>query len=208
MDGKEKILDVALRVFAERGLQKAKISDIAESAGMSKKTIYKHFQGKEDLILQVYSSLIWGINNQVEELANSDKSLPNKLAGIVKIAADKLDIITPALISDAKGRLPAVKGFLGQYIENAVFNRFRALIEDGIKSNDIKSNVGVDSVILLYRDAIFSFIYMRFNKNVPEGVNVKQPLSVFCEALVTIFRGILVEESERELDQYLSQIKY
>ncbi len=43
------ILQAALEVFAEQGLARARVEDIAKRAGVSKGTVYLYFTGKEDL---------------------------------------------------------------------------------------------------------------------------------------------------------------
>ncbi len=51
---KQRILDVALEEFAEKGLYGARINDLAEKAGVNKRLIYEHFNNKEEL----YSSVL------------------------------------------------------------------------------------------------------------------------------------------------------
>lgn len=44
------ILTAALEIFAQKGFQKAGVTEIARRAGVSEGTIYKEFEGKEDLL--------------------------------------------------------------------------------------------------------------------------------------------------------------
>ena len=48
---KEEIVQAALRVIGERGVNSLTISAIAEAAGMSEANIYRHFGGKQDVLL-------------------------------------------------------------------------------------------------------------------------------------------------------------
>jgi len=50
---KEEIVDAAQKVFFEKGLQSATMDDIADSAELSKGTIYLYYKSKEDLYLAV-----------------------------------------------------------------------------------------------------------------------------------------------------------
>lgn len=53
IDKKEKrgrILDAAIRVFAQRGVKNTKIAEIAEKAGIGKGTVYEYFQSKDEII--------------------------------------------------------------------------------------------------------------------------------------------------------------
>ncbi|OXM17443.1 TetR family transcriptional regulator [Paenibacillus herberti] len=52
MKSKE-IKDVALKFFTMHGYEGASLSQIAETVGMKKQSLYAHFKGKDDLFLQV-----------------------------------------------------------------------------------------------------------------------------------------------------------
>ena len=48
-DTREKLLDAAARVFAEKGYANASMDDVAAAAGMTKGALYWNFEGKEAL---------------------------------------------------------------------------------------------------------------------------------------------------------------
>lgn len=50
---KDRILDAALRIFAEKGFQEATISEISREAQVSEATIYEYFGTKEDLLFAI-----------------------------------------------------------------------------------------------------------------------------------------------------------
>ena len=47
---RERIIDVANRLFYEEGIRAVSVDTISEKAGISKKTLYYHFKSKDDLI--------------------------------------------------------------------------------------------------------------------------------------------------------------
>lgn len=51
----EKILEVSLKLFSEKGYDKTTMQDIVTALGMSKGAIYHHFKSKEELINAVSS---------------------------------------------------------------------------------------------------------------------------------------------------------
>jgi len=51
---RERILRAAIDTFAESGYFNAKVSDIAKAAGVADGTIYLYFDGKEDLLINVF----------------------------------------------------------------------------------------------------------------------------------------------------------
>lgn len=49
----EQVIEAAIQLFAERGIDRTSMDAIAEASGVSKATIYKHWADKEALLLEV-----------------------------------------------------------------------------------------------------------------------------------------------------------
>ena len=54
---RERILDIALELFTERGYDKTSLRDIAERLGTTKAALYYHFERKEDIFLELHLRL-------------------------------------------------------------------------------------------------------------------------------------------------------
>lgn len=57
---RDRLLHCARRAFLEHGFADANVSRIAEAAGISKKTVYKHVESKEALLLAVMADAMSG----------------------------------------------------------------------------------------------------------------------------------------------------
>jgi AcrR family transcriptional regulator len=53
-----KITEAALKVFSKKGYHDSKIDEIAEEAGLSKPTIYKYVQSKEEILKSITESSV------------------------------------------------------------------------------------------------------------------------------------------------------
>jgi AcrR family transcriptional regulator len=53
----KKVLEAAVQLFSERGIDATSMDAVAETSGVSKATIYKHWQDKDALILEVMGHL-------------------------------------------------------------------------------------------------------------------------------------------------------
>jgi AcrR family transcriptional regulator len=56
-DTRERILDVALDLFTEKGYDKTTLREIAEQLGFTKAALYYHFPGKKDILLALHFRL-------------------------------------------------------------------------------------------------------------------------------------------------------
>ena len=54
---RERILDIALALFAEQGYDKTSLRDISERLGTTKAALYYHFERKEDILLELHLRL-------------------------------------------------------------------------------------------------------------------------------------------------------
>jgi AcrR family transcriptional regulator len=56
-DTRERILDVALDLFARQGFDGTSLREIAESLGLTKAALYYHFESKDDILLALHMRL-------------------------------------------------------------------------------------------------------------------------------------------------------
>ncbi|WP_270334975.1 TetR/AcrR family transcriptional regulator [Ligilactobacillus acidipiscis] len=75
--GKRKIFSAALKLFSEKGFSKVGTKEIAQQAGVSQSTLFKHFHTKEELLQQILDPLIANILPDYEK--NFAASLPEKM---------------------------------------------------------------------------------------------------------------------------------
>jgi AcrR family transcriptional regulator len=52
------LLDVALKLFVERGYIAVRVEDIARAAGISRATFYKHFSERDEILAELFARLL------------------------------------------------------------------------------------------------------------------------------------------------------
>ena len=71
MSTRESIMDVALRMFSERGYEAVSIRDICGEVGIKESTLYYHFINKKDILdslVEKFRSHIDGLLAHVDEI--------------------------------------------------------------------------------------------------------------------------------------------
>lgn len=68
------ILDAAVRVFAERGFNHCRVSDIADEAGVAYGLVYHYFKSKDGILDEVFLER-WGLMLDVIQAAHDDDAL-------------------------------------------------------------------------------------------------------------------------------------
>ena len=70
---KNQILNAAENVFTKKGLDLARMDDIADETGLSKGTLYLYFKSKDDLIIAILDRIFQGVFKQLD--ARKDNQL-------------------------------------------------------------------------------------------------------------------------------------
>ena len=86
---REAILEAALRLFAEHGVDSASMADIARAVGITKPTLYHYFSGKIEILEQLMAEPYYS-TDYVAEVLRSDAPLEDRLR---QLAMDYLDAI-------------------------------------------------------------------------------------------------------------------
>lgn len=79
----EKIERVTLALFAEKGVDRTTIGDIARAAGIAEGTIYRHYPSKEELIWRLFSHNYLRLSGELQALQARQIGLRAKLAAMV-----------------------------------------------------------------------------------------------------------------------------
>jgi AcrR family transcriptional regulator len=97
----EKVLNAALALFAERGIETTSMDAIAQASGVSKATIYNHWADKEALLLEVML-MVNGLDREPEDVDTGDVQR-DLTTVLMRKPPDKFDAarnrMTPSLIA-------------------------------------------------------------------------------------------------------------
>ncbi len=107
-DSREKILNVAERIFAQKGFDGARVDEIAREAGVNKALIYYYFKSKKDILESLFLSLINDVKMIIERVGgeivglSDEGELDKALDYMLDFVLAKRDIIRIALIESLK----------------------------------------------------------------------------------------------------------
>ncbi len=82
VDKEQKRHDIALAcrdLLLENGIENLTISQIAQTAGVGKGTIYEYFENKEDIVFEIISTFLYQYQQQLKELIVSPLDVRQKL---------------------------------------------------------------------------------------------------------------------------------
>jgi AcrR family transcriptional regulator len=81
---KELIARTALLLFVEKGITETTIRDIAGAAGIAEGTLYRHYESKDQLAWELFSTNYLAFARELDRLQEEYDTLQDKLAAMIR----------------------------------------------------------------------------------------------------------------------------
>jgi len=139
----EQIIEAALKVFAEHGVEKARMEDVGTEAGLSKATLYLYFKTKDVLIgvimRRVFASMLRGFRPPAASNAPVKEQLPQFATRLVA-ELHRMRPLLPLLYEFyAMGlRKSAAREVLGEFVSEFIAT-LAPVIEQGVNNGELRA---------------------------------------------------------------------
>ena len=90
-DKRERILEAAIRVFAQGGFYATRVSDIAREAGVADGTNYLYFENKDDVLISIFQDRIGKLIEVLREVAARDEPVDKRVRRIIELQLGLLE---------------------------------------------------------------------------------------------------------------------
>ena len=101
VDRREQILEVATRLFAERGFSGTSLDDVAAEIGFTKPAIYYWFDSKDEILFEIHDRIVAGAMRRVRAIRRSGMPAHGQLVAALRAHAETLlDNIEANLVFD------------------------------------------------------------------------------------------------------------
>ncbi|MFH2039816.1 MAG: TetR/AcrR family transcriptional regulator [Chloroflexota bacterium] len=187
---KNQILNAAENVFTRKGLDEARMQDIAVETGLSKGTLYLYFKSKEDLVIAILDRIFGGLFKQLKTRQDDNTS-----------AIEAIWSFTDEAVNDFKIMLrmmPIAYEFMGLAFRNTIvqkalkryFNFYMdaliPIIQRGIESGEFR-RVDPTEVALaagaIFEGTILLWVYDR--SRVDPEKHIRSSIKLLLEGVQT-----------------------
>ena len=131
MEEQNKIVELSEEKFFRDGFYKTTMDEVASELKMSKKTIYKFFPSKDDLITAIARHFMEGLRNKILPALNSDKNAIEKLAELNHILAKVSTKISTKRMDEIKQHLPKLWNEIDAFRTKMMFANITKVIDQG-----------------------------------------------------------------------------
>jgi AcrR family transcriptional regulator len=149
-DARARILAAAERLFIEHGFARVTMDEMASALGMSKKTLYRHFQSKEELCGAVLDTVFVAIDEALRAVVE-DKETPfeERLPRYMAVVARAFETARGPLLRDLMREAPALYQRVIDERKAVVQRRTGALLADGVRAGALRDDVPTQFVVAM-----------------------------------------------------------
>lgn len=129
---KKEIIDAAMALFEEKGIQKTSMSDIAKRLSVAKGLLYYYFKSKDELLSFVIDEFSKGVDETIEGIMeNDDLGFHGKLGAIISLFFSSI-AEHPAMMNISPGN-PGVFDYIKTRLSDIAIHHAKVLMAEGEK---------------------------------------------------------------------------
>ncbi len=194
----KRVLSSAEELFFHFGYSKTTVDEIAKKACISKRTLYKYYRSKEDILRDYLNKKTDFLTKELNLIANSDDSFPEKMHSALTLTTKTLSTVSRHFIEDIQTNAPNLWQKLSEYRKKMVNTVFVKLLDDGIKTGYVRKNINRSVVVMVMLSVMDNLINATVDKTLPDYMHGNIPKSIdsiFYEIIAIIQNGILNDKN-------------
>ncbi len=198
---KDRILKAARSKFKTTGYRGVKTDDIASEVGISKRTLYQHFNSKEDILREVIlkenDRIYAAIIEKAEVIRQGNVKFSDMKQGIIlDIIMEPIDFFDSATIVEIKRNMHELLKEIEEPCHNKIFIAFKELFNAAKERGFIRSEINSDLFFTIIHSSISDL--MDNERHLTLNLNKEEMIRQTLEIMTV---GILTPEANGELTQ-------
>jgi AcrR family transcriptional regulator len=193
-DVKQRIMTEARSLFFRYGFSKVTMDEAAEALGMSKKTLYRYFPSKEELLAEVTGAHMEECDSELKAICNRHEISPlERLKLTMTYITGLFSQMSEPLVHDLRRHAPEIWKQVEQHRQKNIENDFGALIKEGRQKGQFRKDVDERLFILIYSHVVRDIL----NPETLSGLPFK-PSQVYDTICKVLFEGLLTDKARAE----------
>ena len=189
---KGRILETAMKAFAERGVKAVRMDDVAQMLGISKRTLYEIYRDKEELLYQ-------GVMHFDQEAKKSMNAFIQQASSVMDIILEayqrrvlRTGTVNPLFYEDIQ-KYPKVTDYLNKDREHA-YDQFLGFLQRGVREGYFRDDINYELVAQMF-NAINTFV---MTQHLLSRYSIQQ---VFANMLLIPLRGFCTKKGLQVIDK-------
>ncbi len=194
---RDRIVHAARNRFLGSGISKVTLDEIAGDLGMSKKTIYKFFSGKDVLLKAVVKFMIGFIERNVAAIVESNKPFEKKMTELLSFVGGNMSTISREFQRDLQRFAPKlwteIETFRREHILSKIETMFLQAKAEGVFRKDLNHEV-------------FMLMFLKAVEGIMNSQTLSQhsfnPETAFRSIFKILFEGALTDGARKQFQLF------
>lgn len=158
---KERILEESSETILKYGVRSFTIDAFSRALGISKKTIYKFFPTKEDLLIKSAEYFTGRMGDRIEKIIQSEINPAIQFVNVMQLILDQSSKVSAERIADVKTQYPKVWKKIEDF-RLARRDDFYTILSKAQKEGYVRKDVEVNKVATMYMELVNSTFQPEF----------------------------------------------
>ena len=154
IEDKDRIVEVSSRQFMENGISKVTLDEVATELGMSKKTMYKFFPSKEDLLKTIVHVMMNGVRLRVEAVVNSDKPFVEKAPQLLAIIGHQISVMSKQFLIDLQRFHPQLWKEIDEFRRERILTSVQTMFVQAQAEGVFRKDLDIELFILVFVSSV------------------------------------------------------
>lgn len=177
---KDRILETAYEKFTDKGVRRVTMDDIAYELSISKKTLYKHYGGKKDIVRAILTKYYEPKVDNIRAALTCNDDIPAALAKGFKAILSVVESGVPLFMADVKDDYPDLYE-LFEAKRRGTVSRVVEFLKQGVEKGVVRDSVDPEITAGIMMTVFTQ--YMAPDNLRKEGLSVRQCLTTWFTIL-------------------------
>ncbi len=184
---RQAILELSYAKFARHGFKKVTIDEIAAELGISKKTVYKLFPSKEEILREVVLDKMNTLTGAFERIQSLKESSVNKIEAISEIVGTHINEQWQRILIEVRLNAPALFKEVDTIIQERLAVGWQKIFADGQKNGWVRKDIDAVVFTTAYVGVVRELMKTDFLSKhaLSESEVPKQVFRMFTEGILT-----------------------
>ncbi len=197
---RERILNFVSEKFFREGFYKTSIDSLAAELHVSKKTIYKNFTTKEQIVEEMVYALLNDTSSKIDEIIKSDVTSLHKALKMFEVMGSVTLKLSDNWVKDIQIHMPQLWEKIDEFRTKRAYAIFSNIIEEGKKEGNFIDKPN-ELIIHLFINSIRSIVNPQFIFTHKFSFR-----EAFQHTFEILFNGILTSKGKKQFDKIFSKV--
>ncbi|MEA5402446.1 TetR/AcrR family transcriptional regulator [Arcicella sp. DC2W] len=197
MEIKERIIKKSKELFFRYGVKSVTMDDIANELGISKKTIYLHFDDKDDIVYQLFLGEMIEDKCEWDDLYNNTSNVIERMVKSMELMKQAFSEVNPTTLFDIKKYHPRSWKIFQEHKQHFIFENLKKDLLEGIEQGYFRPEIKIDILAKMRLEQI----EMGFDPHI-FSITQHTLVEVQLELLDHFIRGVLTNKGTQIYNEY------